>query len=104
MNIDIDWLDPDYIKAMPDKLGLVAHDQTSNQLWIDVALQQEYNASLLRQTAEELKDKGWLHIYTRAVRYHCIPGTTWSGTRANPADTWGWLLHSLVGSAVQKEH
>lgn len=72
MNIDIDWMDPEYIKTMPDKLGLLAHDQTSNQLWVDVALRQASNADLLRQTAEELQDQGWLHIYTRAVRYYWV--------------------------------
>lgn len=68
MNIDIDWMDPKYIKAMPEKVGIKPHDSTSNQLWVDVEMHSEANAELLTQAAKELKDKDWLHIYTRAVR------------------------------------
>lgn len=60
-------MDPEYIKAMPEKVGIVPHDSTSNQLWVDVEMHNESNAELLRQTAKELKDEGWLHIYTRTV-------------------------------------
>lgn len=56
-------MDPEYIKAMPIK----PHDQTSNQLWVDIQLGHPSNADLLAQTARELKDKGWLAIYTRMV-------------------------------------
>lgn len=70
VNVDVDSMDPEYIKTMPDTLGFVPHDQTSNQLWADVEFQKDYNQELLRQTAAELKDKGWLHIYTRVVRMH----------------------------------
>lgn len=52
---------------MPKRLGVHPHDSTSNQLWIDSELHSEANAELLRKTAEELKDRGWLHIYTRVV-------------------------------------
>ncbi|ROW03679.1 hypothetical protein VMCG_05343 [Cytospora schulzeri] len=61
LNIDVDWMDPDYIKSMP----LVPHDQTSNQILLDIALSSPSNAELLKQTAQELKGQGWLHIYTR---------------------------------------
>lgn len=64
MNVDVDWMDPEYIKSMqPFKF----HDQTSNQLWVDIQLGDESNKDLLAQTAKELKDKGWLAIYTRMV-------------------------------------
>lgn len=67
MNVDVDWMDPEYIKNMPIK----PHDQTSNQLWVDVQLGHESNAELLRETAKELKDKGWLAIYTRMAVLMC---------------------------------
>jgi hypothetical protein len=57
-------MDPEYIKSMPIK----PHDQTSNQLWVDIQLGHESNAELLAQTAKELKNQGWLAIYTRMVR------------------------------------
>lgn len=72
MNVDVDWMDREYIKTMPERLNFVPHDQTSNQLWVDVELHQERSADILRQAAEELEDKGWLHIYTRAVRPCCV--------------------------------
>lgn len=52
---------------MPKRLGVFPHDSTSNQLWVDSELHSEANAELLRETAKELKDQGWLHIYTRVV-------------------------------------
>lgn len=61
-------MDPAYIKSMPERLGVVPHDSTSNQLWVDTELHSETNASLLQQAAKELKDQSWLHVYTRAVR------------------------------------
>jgi transaldolase len=63
VNVDVDWMDPEYIKSMPIK----PHDQTSNQLWVDIQLGHPSNAELLAQTAKELKDQGWLAIYTRMV-------------------------------------
>lgn len=63
VNVDVDWMDPEYIKSMPIK----PHDQTSNQLWVDIQLGHPSNAELLAQTAKELKDEGWLAIYTRMV-------------------------------------
>lgn len=60
-------MDPEYIKSMqPFKF----HDQTSNQLWVDIQLGDDSNKDLLLQTAKELKDQGWLAIYTRMV---CLP-------------------------------
>ena len=53
----------DYIKCMP----IVPHDQTSNQILVDIELGNASNNDLLKQTAESLKDQGWLHIYTRMV-------------------------------------
>ena len=56
-------MDPEYIKSMPFK----PHDQTSNQLWVDIQLGHPSNADLLAQTAAELKKSGWLAVYTRMV-------------------------------------
>lgn len=56
-------MDPEYIKNMP----MVPHDQTSNQLWVDIQLGHPSNQELFRQVATELKDEGWLAIYTRMV-------------------------------------
>ncbi|EFY92438.1 hypothetical protein J3458_019646 [Metarhizium acridum] len=67
LNVDVDWMDPEYIKAMPIK----PHDQTSNQLWVDIQLGHESNAELLSQTANELKHHGWLAIYTRMAVLMC---------------------------------
>ncbi|KAK2593543.1 hypothetical protein QQS21_008766 [Conoideocrella luteorostrata] len=67
LNVDVDWMDPEYIKAMPIK----PHDQTSNQLLVDIQLGHESNADLLAQTARELKDQGWLAIYTRMAVLMC---------------------------------
>lgn len=59
-------MDPEYVKNMPIK----PHDQTSNQLWVDIQLGHESNRDLLLQTAKELQAEGWLAIYTRMVRTH----------------------------------
>ncbi|KAJ6443393.1 transaldolase [Purpureocillium lavendulum] len=67
VNVDVDWMDPEYIKNMPIK----PHDQTSNQLWVDIELGSPSNADLLAQTARELSDKGWLAIYTRMAVLMC---------------------------------
>ncbi|KAG8164102.1 hypothetical protein KVR01_006020 [Diaporthe batatas] len=67
LNVDVDWMDPEYVKNMPFK----PHDQTSNQHLVDIQLGRESNAELLEQTARELKDEGWLAIYTRAAVLMC---------------------------------
>ncbi|KAL7815518.1 aldolase [Trichoderma gracile] len=67
LNVDVDWMDPEYIRSMPIK----PHDQTSNQLWVDIQLGHPSNAELLAQTAKELHDKGWLAIYTRMAVLMC---------------------------------
>lgn len=63
MNIDVDWLDPAFIRSMPIK----PHDQTSNQLWQGIQLSHASNATLLAETAKELARNGWLAVYTRMV-------------------------------------
>ncbi|OAA65818.1 Aldolase-type TIM barrel [Niveomyces insectorum RCEF 264] len=69
LNVDVDWMDPEYIKSMLPKIRF--HDQTSNQLWVDIQLGDASNAELLKQTAAELKDQGWLAIYTRMAVLMC---------------------------------
>lgn len=56
-------MDPEYVKSMPIK----PHDQTSNPVFVDLALGSESNAGLLEKTAQDLREKGWLAIYTRMV-------------------------------------
>lgn len=63
VDVDVDWMDPEYVKNMPIK----PHDQTSNQLLVNIELHNASNAELLRQTAKELKTEGWLAVYTRIV-------------------------------------
>ncbi|KAI1160359.1 hypothetical protein F5B18DRAFT_513245 [Nemania serpens] len=67
LDVDVDWMDPEYVKNMPIK----PHDQTSNQLWVNIELHRASNAELLQQTAKELKDKGWLAVYTRTAVLLC---------------------------------
>ncbi|KAK1460749.1 transaldolase [Colletotrichum melonis] len=67
INVDVDWMDPEYIKSMP----IVPHDQTSNQLWVDIQLGHESNRHLFLETAKELKNEGWLAIYTRMAVLMC---------------------------------
>lgn len=61
-------MDPEYVKNMPIK----PHDQTSNQLWVDIQLHHESNAELLKETTKDLKGQGWLPIYTRMVRKYYV--------------------------------
>ena len=63
VNIDVDWMDPTFIRSLPFK----PHDQTSNQLWQGIQLSHASNAELLKETAKELAGKGWLAVYTRMV-------------------------------------
>ncbi|KAL0936993.1 transaldolase b [Colletotrichum truncatum] len=67
LNVDVDWMDPEYIRNMP----IVPHDQTSNQLWVDIQLGHPSNKELLLETAKELKNQGWLAIYTRMAVLMC---------------------------------
>ncbi|KAH6887014.1 hypothetical protein B0T10DRAFT_406976 [Thelonectria olida] len=67
INVDVDWMDPEYIKGMP----IVPHDQTSNQLWVDIQLGDGSNRDMFLETAKELKDQGWLAIYTRMAVLMC---------------------------------
>ncbi|KAI0179708.1 transaldolase [Hypoxylon sp. FL1284] len=69
LNVDVDWMDPEYIKSMLPKIRF--HDRTSNQLWADVQLGHESNADLLREVTKELRDQGWLAIYTRMAVLMC---------------------------------
>ncbi|KAI0474361.1 hypothetical protein F4859DRAFT_88314 [Xylaria cf. heliscus] len=67
LNVDVDWMEPEYVKNMPVK----PHDQTSNQLLVNIELHRPSNAELLQQTAKELKSEGWLAVYTRASVLLC---------------------------------
>lgn len=64
MNVDVDWLDPEYVHNMPIK----PHDMTSNQLWVDIELNNPKNAKMVEDVVRECKSEGWLRIYTRLAR------------------------------------
>ncbi|KAL1895697.1 hypothetical protein Sste5346_005168 [Sporothrix stenoceras] len=78
LNIDIDWMDPDFLVEMKDTIKF--HDLTSNQNFVDVQMGHPSNVDLLRETAREVQAEYaaatstpehplWLAIYTRmAVR------------------------------------
>ncbi|KAI1421156.1 hypothetical protein F5Y12DRAFT_790225 [Xylaria sp. FL1777] len=67
LDVDVDWMDPEYVKNMPIK----PHDQTSNQLWVNIELHRTSNAETLQQVAKDLKDEGWLAVYTRIAVLMC---------------------------------
>ena len=97
-------MDPEYIQAMLPKIRF--HDQTSNQLWVDIQLGHESNAELLRQTVAELKDAGWLAIYTRMAVQMCkknidmISGRVLLQTLPSKAyDTAATLAHARLYDA-----
>ncbi|CAK7205240.1 hypothetical protein SEUCBS139899_008007 [Sporothrix eucalyptigena] len=78
LNIDIDWMDPDFLVQMQPTIKF--HDLTSNQNFVDIQMGHPSNVELLRETAREVRDEYdasgadhthplWLAIYTRmAVR------------------------------------
>lgn len=63
MNIDVDWMDPDFIKSMP----IMPNDQTCNPVFLDMQLSHASSAELLAATAKDLRGRGWLAIYARMV-------------------------------------
>ncbi|KAK6380873.1 hypothetical protein LTS17_005074 [Exophiala oligosperma] len=65
--MDIDWMDPGFIKSLPRK----PHDQTSNQLWMGIQLAHTSNTELLKTTAKELKAEGWLATYSKMGTLMC---------------------------------
>ncbi|KAI0802711.1 hypothetical protein GGR55DRAFT_691978 [Xylaria sp. FL0064] len=67
LDVDVDWMDPEYIKNMPIK----PHDQTSNQLWVNIELHRPSNAESLKQVAKDRKGEGWLAVYTRIAVLMC---------------------------------
>ncbi|CAK7566307.1 MAG: hypothetical protein SEPTF4163_004247 [Sporothrix epigloea] len=78
LNIDVDWMDPDFLVQMQSTIRF--HDLTSNQNFVDIQMGHPSNAQLLIDTAREVRDERaesssqeahplWLAIYTRmAVR------------------------------------
>lgn len=64
VDIDIDWMDPDYTQSLPLRL----HDQTSNQIFVDIQLAHPSNRDMFIEAARELKERSWVEIYTRMVR------------------------------------
>ncbi|CAK7267789.1 hypothetical protein SEPCBS119000_002730 [Sporothrix epigloea] len=80
LNIDVDWMDPDFLVQMQPTIRF--HDLTSNQNFVDIQMGHPSNVELLRDTAREVRDERnaapdtqpqphplWLAIYTRmAVR------------------------------------
>ncbi|KAH7123491.1 hypothetical protein B0J13DRAFT_511881 [Dactylonectria estremocensis] len=68
IHVDVDWMAPEFIKGMAP---FHFHDQTSNQLWVDIQLGDDSNREVFIQTAKDLKDQGWLAIYTRMAVHMC---------------------------------
>ncbi|CAK7272092.1 hypothetical protein SEPCBS57363_004958 [Sporothrix epigloea] len=78
LNIDVDWMDPDFLVQMQPTIRF--HDLTSNQNFVDIQMGHPSNVQLLSDTAREVRDERaesnseqthplWLAIYTRmAVR------------------------------------
>lgn len=56
-------MDPSYTLSMP----IVPHDMTSNQGWVHEQMCNPINDELFKSVVKELKDQGWLAIYTRMV-------------------------------------
>ncbi|KAI1441919.1 transaldolase [Annulohypoxylon stygium] len=107
LNVDVDWMAPEYIKSMLPKIKF--HDQTSNQLWVDIQLGHESNADLLKEVTKELKDQGWLAIYTRMAVLMCkknidmIQGRVLLQTLPSKAyDTEATLSHARLYDAEFK--
>ncbi|CAL5873300.1 uncharacterized protein PFLUO_LOCUS7571 [Penicillium psychrofluorescens] len=61
LNVDVDWMDPAYTLSMPIK----PHDMTSNQGWVHEQMCNPINDELFKSVVKDLKDEGWLAIYTR---------------------------------------
>lgn len=93
------------------KSQITFHDQTSNQLLVDAALGHKRNAELLHQTAVELKDQGWLAIYTRMAVRLCkknidaISGRVLLQTLPSKAyDTEATIAHARLYDAEFRAH
>jgi transaldolase len=63
VNIDIDSMDPTFIKSLPRK----PHDKTSNQLRMGIQLAHTSNTKLLKSTAKEFKATRGLALYSKMV-------------------------------------
>lgn len=64
VNIDVDTLNTEFIRSLP----ITPNDQTCNPAWLSLALQDPSKAELIRTTALELQDQGFLAILSRLVR------------------------------------
>ncbi|PVH71905.1 aldolase [Cadophora sp. DSE1049] len=67
MNIDVDWMDPKYIKSVPIKL----QDQTSNQIWLHMQMSDVSNQATLAAVVAQLKGEHWLAVYRRMAVLLC---------------------------------
>ncbi|RDW90546.1 uncharacterized protein DSM5745_02321 [Aspergillus mulundensis] len=67
VNVDVDAMDPDFIKALP----IIPHDMTSNQIHVHGQMSEPKNRQLLLDVAHEYKGKSWVEIYTRAAVLLC---------------------------------
>ncbi|KAI1047331.1 hypothetical protein LB505_012687 [Fusarium chuoi] len=63
VNIDVDTLNTEFIRSLP----ITPNDQTCNPAWLSLALQDPSKAELIRTTALELQDQGFLAILSRLV-------------------------------------
>ncbi|KAL5601437.1 hypothetical protein BROUX41_002576 [Berkeleyomyces rouxiae] len=67
VDVDVDWMDPDFIRLNSFKF----HDMTSNQFIVDAQIDRPENKVLIEQAASELGDKDWLAVYTRVAATLC---------------------------------
>ncbi|KAF2260863.1 aldolase [Lojkania enalia] len=65
LNVDVDWMDPEFSKRMQNEFGVKPNDMTSNNLWVNIQMSHPDNKKLFDRTVEELKSEGWLAIYNR---------------------------------------
>ncbi|KAL4910276.1 hypothetical protein BDW74DRAFT_186360 [Aspergillus multicolor] len=67
VNVDVDAMDPEFIKALP----ITPHDMTSNQIHVQGQMSEPQNKQLLIDVAREYKGKTWVEVYTRAAVLLC---------------------------------
>ncbi|CZR44904.1 uncharacterized protein FPRO_14656 [Fusarium proliferatum ET1] len=67
VNVDVDTLNTEFIRSLP----MMPNDQTCNPAWLSLALQDPSNAELIRTTALDLQDQGFLAILSRLAVHLC---------------------------------
>jgi hypothetical protein len=63
INIDADTLDVAFVSSLP----IQVHDVTSNQRFVQEALEAEVNKELVAKTVKEMKGQPWEEVYAVCV-------------------------------------